>query len=87
MFWKYIQCLISDHGKTLIQESVSRFRFSVMRYIKKRNVKGRLREIIFNQLTQYILWHDFGDPIENLKHNEMLNPLGQAWQNVSASAA
>ena len=25
--------------------------------------------------------------IENLKHNEMLDPLGQAWQNGSASAA
>ena len=25
--------------------------------------------------------------IENLKDNEMLDPLGQAWQNGSASAA
>ena len=25
--------------------------------------------------------------IKNLKHNEMLNPLVQAWQNGSASAA
>ena len=27
------------------------------------------------------------DTIENLKHNEMLDPLGQAWQNGSDSAA
>ena len=27
-----------------------------------------------------------GRAIENLKDNEMLNPLGQAWQNGSASA-
>ena len=26
-------------------------------------------------------------PIENLKHNEMLDPLGQAWQSGSALAA
>ena len=25
--------------------------------------------------------------IENLKHSEMLDPLGQAWQNGSALAA
>ena len=30
---------------------------------------------------------NFGLPIENLKYNEMLDPLGQAWPNGSASAA
>ena len=34
----------------------------------------------------WFLW-DLIKSIENLKHNEMLDPLGQAWQNGSASAA
>ena len=28
----------------------------------------------------------FSESQENLKHNKMLGPLGQAWQNGSASA-
>ena len=31
--------------------------------------------------------HGLKYSIENLKHNEMLDPLGQAWQNDSALAA
>ena len=57
----------------------------LMEFLKASWVRSVLSEVPITKKTG-ALFCSF-DAIENLNHNKMLDPLGQAWQNGSALAA